>query len=48
MLGLAKDEGEQVVSSLSYKDAMVDFNGRKMSAQQFFAMVMGQMGALRQ
>lgn len=47
MLGLAKDEGEQVVSSLSYKDAMVDFNGRKMTAQQFLAMVTGQVGALR-
>ncbi|WP_296252461.1 YdgA family protein [Pseudomonas sp. UBA4194] len=48
MLGLARDEGEQVVSSLSYKDGTVDFNGRKMSAQQFFGMVMGQVGALRQ
>lgn len=47
MLGLVKDEGEQVRATLRYSDAVVDFNGQKMPLQQFAQMV-GQVGIMGQ
>jgi uncharacterized protein YdgA (DUF945 family) len=44
MLQLAKDEGDNIVASLQYADGMVDFNGQKMTVQQFVASMMGRFG----
>ncbi|MDH0749408.1 YdgA family protein [Pseudomonas sp. GD03842] len=41
MLQLGKVEGDNIVSNLHYADDVVDFNGEKMSAQQFAAAMMG-------
>lgn len=41
MLQLGKVEGDNIVSSLRYANDVVDFNGVKMSAQQFAAAMMG-------
>jgi len=41
MLQVGKVEGDNIVSSLHYADDVVDFNGEKMSAQQFAAAMMG-------
>lgn len=41
MLQLGKVEGDNIVSSLQYANDVVDFNGVKMSAQQFAAAMMG-------
>ncbi|RMQ51198.1 hypothetical protein ALQ04_01366 [Pseudomonas cichorii] len=46
MLQLAKVEGSNIVSDLHYANGMVDFNGQKMTLQQFMATVMGKVGAL--
>jgi uncharacterized protein YdgA (DUF945 family) len=41
MLQVGKVEGDNIVSTLHYADDVVDFNGEKMSAQQFAAAMMG-------
>ncbi len=41
MLQMGKVEGDNIVSSVHYADDVVDFNGEKMSAQQFAAAMMG-------
>jgi uncharacterized protein YdgA (DUF945 family) len=41
MLQLGQVEGDNIVSSLQYANDVVDFNGVKMSAQQFAAAMMG-------
>jgi uncharacterized protein YdgA (DUF945 family) len=41
MLQVGKVEGDNIVSSLHYANDVVDFNGVKMPAQQFAAMMMG-------
>ena len=41
MLQVGKVEGDNIVSSLHYANDVVDFNGVKMSAQQFAAAMMG-------
>ncbi|MFJ3485558.1 YdgA family protein [Pseudomonas sp. NPDC090202] len=41
MLQMGKVEGDNIVSTLHYADDVVDFNGQKMSAQQFAAAMMG-------
>jgi uncharacterized protein YdgA (DUF945 family) len=41
MLQVGKVEGDNIVSSVHYADDVVDFNGEKMSAQQFAAAMMG-------
>lgn len=48
MLGLLTQEGDNLLSTLRYSDGMVDFNGRKMTSQEFMSTVVGQLGALRQ
>lgn len=44
MLQLAREEGDNLVASLQYADGMVDFNGQKMTVQQFFASMMARVG----
>jgi uncharacterized protein YdgA (DUF945 family) len=46
MLQVAKVEGDNIVSSLQYANDMVDFNGVKMTPEQFVQMVMGQVGGI--
>ncbi|MFK3798511.1 YdgA family protein [Pseudomonas sp. NPDC088444] len=41
MFQLGKVEGDNIVSNLHYANDVVDFNGEKMSAQQFAAAMMG-------
>jgi uncharacterized protein YdgA (DUF945 family) len=41
MLQMGKVDGDNIVSSLHYANDVVDFNGVKMPAQQFAAMMMG-------
>ncbi|NBB10731.1 YdgA family protein [Pseudomonas sp. SLFW] len=41
MLQVGKVEGDNIVSNLHYADDVVDFNGEKMTAQQFAAAMMG-------
>lgn len=41
MLQVGKIEGDNIVSSLHYANDVVDFNGEKMTAQQFAAAMMG-------
>ncbi|MFJ4142058.1 YdgA family protein [Pseudomonas sp. NPDC089734] len=48
MLQLAKVEGNDIVSNLHYANGMVDFNGQKMTLQQFMINIMGKVGALSQ
>ncbi|WP_426140164.1 YdgA family protein [Pseudomonas sp. DWP3-1-2] len=45
-LQLAKAEGENVVTDLHYANDVVDFNGQKMSPQQFVALIMGKVGGI--
>ncbi|MBF7144124.1 MULTISPECIES: YdgA family protein [Pseudomonas] len=42
--GLAKLEGEALVSSLHYENGMVDFNGQKLTLEQFAQFLMGAVG----
>ncbi|WP_263261471.1 YdgA family protein [Pseudomonas sp. RIT-PI-S] len=42
--GLAKLEGEDISTSLRYEGGMVDFNGQKMTVEQFAAFVMSALG----
>ncbi|WP_249583077.1 YdgA family protein [Pseudomonas viridiflava] len=46
MMQLAKVDGDNIVSDLHYANNMVDFNGQKMTLQQFMATMMGKVGAL--
>ncbi|MCD5997277.1 YdgA family protein [Pseudomonas sp. CDFA 602] len=46
MMQLAKVDGDNIVSDLHYANQMVDFNGQKMTVQQFMANVMGKVGVL--
>ncbi|MFI3047981.1 YdgA family protein [Pseudomonas coronafaciens] len=46
MMQLAKVDGDNIVSDLHYANEMVDFNGQKMTVQQFMSNVMGKVGAL--
>jgi len=46
VLQLAKVDGDNVVSDLHYANNIVDFNGVKMSPQQFVAMIMGKVGGM--
>jgi uncharacterized protein YdgA (DUF945 family) len=41
---LAKLEGSDIVSKLHYADNQVDFNGQKMSVEQFIGFVMSKAG----
>src|SRR5690606_26194121 len=43
---LAKVGGDNIVSDLHYANQMVDFNGQKMTVQQFMSNVMGKVGVL--
>ncbi|WP_045485641.1 YdgA family protein [Pseudomonas sp. StFLB209] len=43
---LAKVEGENIVTSLQYANNSVDFNGQKMTPEQFVAFIMANSGAL--
>jgi len=44
--GMATVEGENVVTSLSYADGMVDFNGRKMTVEEFAMLLSAHVAAL--
>ena len=44
--GMATVQGEDVVSSLHYADGMVDFNGRKMTVEEFAMMMSAHLAAL--
>ncbi|WP_032622089.1 YdgA family protein, partial [Pseudomonas avellanae] len=46
MMQLAKVDGDNIVSDLHYANQMVDFNGQKMTVQQFVSNVMGKVGVL--
>lgn len=46
VFGLAKIEGENIVSRLHFADGMVDFNGQKMTPEQFAALMMAKAGQL--
>ena len=43
---LAKLEGNAVVSSLHYANNEVNFNGQKMTVEQFIGFVMAKVGAV--
>ncbi|KQQ49187.1 GTP-binding protein [Pseudomonas sp. Leaf127] len=45
---LAKVEGDNIVTSLQYANNSVDFNGRKMTVEEFVAFVMASSGAMGQ
>ncbi|TDV59154.1 YdgA family protein [Pseudomonas sp. LP_7_YM] len=44
MLQLGKVDGDNIVSNVHYANDVVDFNGEKMTAQQFAAAMMGKAG----
>ncbi|MCO7513628.1 YdgA family protein [Pseudomonas guariconensis] len=44
--GMATVEGDDVVSSLHYADGMVDFNGRKMTVEEFAMLLNAHLAAL--
>jgi len=44
--GMATVQGDDVVSSLHYADGMVDFNGRKMTVEEFAMFMAAHLGAL--
>lgn len=44
--GMATVEGENVVTSLNYADGMVDFNGRKMTVEEFAMLLTAHLAAL--
>jgi uncharacterized protein YdgA (DUF945 family) len=46
MLDVGKVEGDNITSNLHYANDVVDFNGDKMSAQQFAEFVMTKVGVL--
>ncbi|MFT0867290.1 YdgA family protein [Pseudomonas sp. CAM1A] len=45
--GMATVEGTDVVSSLQYADGMVDFNGKKMTVEEFAMLISGHLAALQ-
>lgn len=47
MLQVAKVEGDNIVSSLTYANGMVDFNGQKMTPEEFLSLVMSKVIAMR-
>ncbi|MDH0635357.1 YdgA family protein [Pseudomonas sp. GD03860] len=44
---LATVQGNDILSSLHYADGMVDFNGQKMTVEQFANLIMANLGALQ-
>ncbi|QBF25644.1 DUF945 domain-containing protein [Pseudomonas tructae] len=44
---MAKVEGNDIVTTLRYADGMVDFNGQKMTVEQFASVIMANASALR-
>lgn len=44
--GLATVQGDDVVSSLHYADGMVDFNGQKMTVEEFAMLMAAHLAAL--
>jgi len=47
MLQVGKVEGDNIVSSLTYANGMVDFNGQKMTPEEFLSLVMSKVIAMR-
>lgn len=45
--GMATVQGSDVVSSLQYADGMVDFNGKKMTLEEFAMLISGHLAALQ-
>ncbi|MFF7108034.1 YdgA family protein [Pseudomonas sichuanensis] len=45
--GMATVQGTDVVSSLKYADGMVDFNGKKMTVEEFAMLISGHLEALQ-
>ncbi|MHA6164202.1 YdgA family protein [Pseudomonas sichuanensis] len=45
--GMATVQGTDVVSSLKYADGMVDFNGKKMTVEEFAMLISGHLAALQ-
>ncbi|MDH0300519.1 MULTISPECIES: YdgA family protein [unclassified Pseudomonas] len=45
--GMATVQGNDVVSSLHYADGMVDFNGKKMTVEEFAMLISGHLAALQ-
>ncbi len=45
--GMATVQGSDVVSSLQYADGMVDFNGKKMTVEEFAMLISGHLAALQ-
>jgi uncharacterized protein YdgA (DUF945 family) len=46
IFGLAKVEGDNIVARLHYADGLVDFNGQKMTAEQFAGLMMAKAAQL--
>jgi len=44
---MAKVEGNDIVTSLHYADGMVDFNGQKMTVEQFASVIMANASAMQ-
>jgi uncharacterized protein YdgA (DUF945 family) len=47
MLQVAKVEGDNIVSNLQYANGMVDFNGQKMTPEQFVSLIISKVIAMR-
>lgn len=47
MTQVAKVEGDNIVSNLQYANNLVDFNGQKMSPEQFIALIMSRVIGMR-
>ncbi len=47
MMQVAKVDGDNIVSSLTYANGMVDFNGQKMPPEEFLSLVMSKVIAMR-
>ncbi|MDU9404876.1 YdgA family protein [Pseudomonas sp. zfem004] len=45
--GMATVQGTDVISSLKYADGMVDFNGKKMTVEEFAMLISGHLAALQ-
>jgi uncharacterized protein YdgA (DUF945 family) len=45
--GMATVQGNDVVSSLQYADGMVDFNGKKMTVEEFAMLISAHLAALQ-
>ncbi|MNH43465.1 hypothetical protein D3C79_1053770 [compost metagenome] len=44
---MAKVEGNDIVTTLHYADGMVDFNGQKMTVEQFASVIMANASAMQ-